>query len=70
MEVNGQTTQVELADWGASRAARFPRTFKQPLDTRTLLKAALANDVAFMPVSRSFPTRIATWSPAAEFQPH
>ncbi|MNI91937.1 2-aminoadipate transaminase [compost metagenome] len=33
----------------------FWLTLKQPLDTRTLLNAALANDVAFMPGEPFFP---------------
>jgi DNA-binding transcriptional MocR family regulator len=38
----------------------FWLTLKQPLDTRTLLNEALANDVAFMPGEPFFPSRIKT----------
>ncbi|MGE7957736.1 PLP-dependent aminotransferase family protein [Pseudomonas sp. NPDC089530] len=41
---------AELADWQVPQGGLFFwLTLKQPLDTRTLLKAALEQDVAFMP---------------------
>ena len=46
----------ELADWELPQGGLFFwLTLKQPLDTRTLLKTALANDVAFMPGEPFFP---------------
>jgi len=40
----------DLADWQVPQGGLFFwLTLKQPLDTRTLLKPALAQDVAFMP---------------------
>lgn len=40
----------DLADWNSPQGGLFFwLTLRQPLDTRTLLKAALAQDVAFMP---------------------
>jgi DNA-binding transcriptional MocR family regulator len=41
---------AELADWQVPHGGLFFwLTLKQPLDTRTLLKPALAQDIAFMP---------------------
>ena len=41
---------AELAEWNVPQGGLFFwLTLKQPLDTRTLLDAALARDVAFMP---------------------
>ncbi|MBZ9784898.1 PLP-dependent aminotransferase family protein [Pseudomonas sp. REP124] len=46
----------DLADWNMPQGGLFFwLTLKQPLDTRTLLNAALANDVAFMPGEPFFP---------------
>jgi DNA-binding transcriptional MocR family regulator len=44
----------------AAGRAVFWLTLKQPLDTRTLLNEALANDVAFMPGEPFFPIRTTT----------
>jgi len=47
---------ADLADWNVPQGGLFFwLTLKQPLDTRTLLNAALANDVAFMPGEPFFP---------------
>ncbi|MBD8493915.1 PLP-dependent aminotransferase family protein [Pseudomonas syringae] len=49
-EVALQTHFADLADWNTPQGGLFFwLTLKQPLDTRTLLDAALAQDVAFMP---------------------
>lgn len=41
---------ADLADWNSPQGGLFFwLTLKQPFDTRTILKAALAKDVAFMP---------------------
>ena len=46
----------DLADWNMPQGGLFFwLTLKQPLDTRTLLKAALDSDVAFMPGEPFFP---------------
>ncbi|MFJ4197333.1 PLP-dependent aminotransferase family protein [Pseudomonas sp. NPDC089534] len=46
----------DLADWNEPQGGLFFwLTLKQPLDTRTLLDAALADDVAFMPGEPFFP---------------
>jgi DNA-binding transcriptional MocR family regulator len=46
----------DLADWNMPQGGLFFwLTLKQPLDTRTLLNEALANDVAFMPGEPFFP---------------
>ena len=46
----------DLADWNTPQGGLFFwLTLKQPLDTRTLLNTALANDVAFMPGEPFFP---------------
>ncbi|WP_085631226.1 PLP-dependent aminotransferase family protein [Pseudomonas sp. R16(2017)] len=46
----------DLADWNAPQGGLFFwLTLKRPLDTRTLLDAALADDVAFMPGEPFFP---------------
>jgi len=46
----------DLADWNVPQGGLFFwLTLKQPLDTRTLLNEALANDVAFMPGEPFFP---------------
>lgn len=51
-----ETHFSELADWQVPQGGLFFwLTLKQPLDTRTLLKAALAADVAFMPGEPFFP---------------
>ncbi|MGF0241374.1 PLP-dependent aminotransferase family protein [Rhodococcus sp. IEGM1300] len=51
-----QTHFSDLADWNVPQGGLFFwLTLKQPLDTRTLLNAALANDVAFMPGEPFFP---------------
>lgn len=51
-----QTHFGELADWHTPEGGLFFwLTLKQPLDTRTLLPAALARDVAFMPGEPFFP---------------
>ncbi|MCO8170106.1 PLP-dependent aminotransferase family protein [Pseudomonas sp. 21LCFQ02] len=45
-----QTHFTDLAEWNTPQGGLFFwLTLKQPLDTRTLLDAALAQDVAFMP---------------------
>ncbi|MCO8160617.1 PLP-dependent aminotransferase family protein [Pseudomonas sp. 21LCFQ010] len=45
-----QTHFADLAEWNTPQGGLFFwLTLKQPLDTRTLLDAALAQDVAFMP---------------------
>lgn len=45
-----QTHFAGLADWNSPQGGLFFwLTLKQPMDTRTLLNAALAQDVAFMP---------------------
>lgn len=45
-----QTHFADLANWNTPQGGLFFwLTLKQPLDTRTLLDAALAQDVAFMP---------------------
>jgi len=45
-----QTHLADLADWNSPQGGLFFwLTLKQPMDTRTLLNAALAQDVAFMP---------------------
>jgi DNA-binding transcriptional MocR family regulator len=47
---------ADLADWNVPQGGLFFwLTLKQPLDTRMLLNAALANDVAFMPGEPFFP---------------
>jgi DNA-binding transcriptional MocR family regulator len=47
---------ADLADWNVPQGGLFFwLKLKQPLDTRTLLDAALANDVAFMPGEPFFP---------------
>ena len=47
---------ADLADWNVPQGGLFFwLTLKQPLDTRTLLNQALANDVAFMPGEPFFP---------------
>ncbi|VVP32591.1 PLP-dependent aminotransferase family protein [Pseudomonas fluorescens] len=47
---------ADLADWNEPQGGLFFwLKLKQPLDTRTLLNAALANDVAFMPGEPFFP---------------
>lgn len=47
---------ADLADWNVPHGGLFFwLTLKQPLDTRTLLNQALANDVAFMPGEPFFP---------------
>ncbi|MEB2653906.1 PLP-dependent aminotransferase family protein [Pseudomonas siliginis] len=47
---------ADLADWDMPQGGLFFwLTLKQPLDTRTLLNEALANDVAFMPGEPFFP---------------
>ena len=47
---------ADLADWDVPQGGLFFwLTLKQPLDTRTLLNQALANDVAFMPGEPFFP---------------
>lgn len=51
-----QTHFSDLADWNVPQGGLFFwLTLKQPLDTRTLLKDALAADVAFMPGEPFFP---------------
>ncbi|MBV4484373.1 PLP-dependent aminotransferase family protein [Pseudomonas sp. SWRI153] len=51
-----QTHFSDLADWNMPQGGLFFwLTLKQPLDTRTLLNEALANDVAFMPGEPFFP---------------
>jgi DNA-binding transcriptional MocR family regulator len=46
----------DLADWNMPQGGLFFwLTLKQPMDTRTLLNEALANDVAFMPGEPFFP---------------
>lgn len=46
----------DIADWNVPQGGLFFwLTLKQPLDTRTLLDAALAADVAFMPGEPFFP---------------
>lgn len=51
-----QTHFSDLADWNEPQGGLFFwLKLKQPLDTRTLLNAALANDVAFMPGEPFFP---------------
>lgn len=47
---------ADIADWNVPQGGLFFwLTLKQPLDTRTLLAAALAADVAFMPGEPFFP---------------
>ncbi|VVM56211.1 PLP-dependent aminotransferase family protein [Pseudomonas fluorescens] len=47
---------ADLADWHMPQGGLFFwLTLKQPLDTRTLLNEAMANDVAFMPGEPFFP---------------
>ncbi|KAB0482049.1 DNA-binding transcriptional regulator, MocR family, contains an aminotransferase domain [Pseudomonas reinekei] len=47
---------ADLAEWNEPQGGLFFwLKLKQPLDTRTLLNAALANDVAFMPGEPFFP---------------
>ncbi|WP_434560113.1 PLP-dependent aminotransferase family protein [Pseudomonas sp. R1-6] len=47
---------ADIADWNTPQGGLFFwLTLKQPLDTRTLLAAALAADVAFMPGEPFFP---------------
>lgn len=47
---------TDLAEWNMPQGGLFFwLTLKQPLDTRTLLNEALANDVAFMPGEPFFP---------------
>ena len=47
---------ADLAEWETPQGGLFFwLTLKQPLDTRTLLNDALANDVAFMPGEPFFP---------------
>ncbi|WP_339433861.1 MULTISPECIES: aminotransferase-like domain-containing protein [unclassified Pseudomonas] len=51
-----ETHFSDLADWNTPQGGLFFwLTLKQPLDTRTLLNKALANDVAFMPGEPFFP---------------
>lgn len=51
-----ETHFSDLADWNMPQGGLFFwLTLKQPLDTRTLLNEALANDVAFMPGEPFFP---------------
>ncbi|WP_085723215.1 PLP-dependent aminotransferase family protein [Pseudomonas sp. R37(2017)] len=51
-----QTHFAELADWNEPQGGLFFwLKLKRPVDTRTLLNAALANDVAFMPGEPFFP---------------
>ena len=51
-----QTHFSDLANWNEPQGGLFFwLKLKQPLDTRTLLNAALANDVAFMPGEPFFP---------------
>ncbi|SMQ25262.1 DNA-binding transcriptional regulator, MocR family, contains an aminotransferase domain [Pseudomonas helmanticensis] len=51
-----ETHFADLADWETPQGGLFFwLTLKQPLDTRTLLNEALANDVAFMPGEPFFP---------------
>jgi DNA-binding transcriptional MocR family regulator len=51
-----ETHFADLADWHVPQGGLFFwLTLKQPLDTRTLLHTALANDVAFMPGEPFFP---------------
>ncbi|MFJ2466656.1 PLP-dependent aminotransferase family protein [Pseudomonas sp. NPDC087615] len=51
-----ETHFSDLADWNVPQGGLFFwLTLKQPLDTRTLLYEALANDVAFMPGEPFFP---------------
>jgi len=51
-----ETHFSDLADWNIPQGGLFFwLTLKQPLDTRTLLNEALANDVAFMPGEPFFP---------------
>ncbi|WP_426619494.1 PLP-dependent aminotransferase family protein [Pseudomonas rustica] len=51
-----ETHFSDLADWNLPQGGLFFwLTLKQPLDTRILLKAALAVDVAFMPGEPFFP---------------
>nr|WP_315448441.1 PLP-dependent aminotransferase family protein [uncultured Pseudomonas sp.] len=51
-----ETYFADLADWNVPQGGLFFwLTLKQPLDTRTLLNEALANDVAFMPGEPFFP---------------
>ncbi|MFJ2536478.1 MULTISPECIES: PLP-dependent aminotransferase family protein [unclassified Pseudomonas] len=51
-----ETHFSDLADWNTPQGGLFFwLTLKQPLDTRTLLNEALANDVAFMPGEPFFP---------------
>jgi len=51
-----ETHFADLADWNVPQGGLFFwLTLKQPMDTRTLLNAALANDVAFMPGEPFFP---------------
>ncbi|TNB92266.1 PLP-dependent aminotransferase family protein [Pseudomonas jessenii] len=51
-----ETHFSDLADWSMPQGGLFFwLTLKQPLDTRTLLNEALANDVAFMPGEPFFP---------------
>jgi 2-aminoadipate transaminase len=51
-----ETHFSDLADWNVPQGGLFFwLTLKRPLDTRTLLKAALAADVAFMPGEPFFP---------------
>lgn len=51
-----ETHFADLADWNTPQGGLFFwLTLKQPLDTRTLLNTALADDVAFMPGEPFFP---------------
>lgn len=51
-----ETHFSDLANWNMPQGGLFFwLTLKQPLDTRTLLNEALANDVAFMPGEPFFP---------------
>ncbi|MFJ2322244.1 PLP-dependent aminotransferase family protein [Pseudomonas sp. NPDC087817] len=51
-----ETHFADLAVWNVPQGGLFFwLTLKQPLDTRTLLNEALANDVAFMPGEPFFP---------------
>ena len=51
-----QTHFADIADWNVPQGGLFFwLTLRQPLDTRTLLAAALAADVAFMPGEPFFP---------------
>ena len=51
-----ETHFADLANWNMPQGGLFFwLTLKQPLDTRTLLNEALANDVAFMPGEPFFP---------------